>query len=542
MAFAILRNLLKRRAAKLPPAAGVDALLESAVRDHQAGRLGAAEESYRRILQDAPQHPLALHYLGLIAMQAEDYDLARALIAESLAANPADVRAAENLGQVLRAMGRVDEAIALYRSTLALVPEAARIHSALCFANCFSAHCDAQAVFAEHCAWARRFAPPAAASAYGNARDPGRRLRLGYVAFNFSNYINGCYLEQVFRHHDRAGFELFLYQNGKWRGPWSERLRSQAEHWREIGELDDAAAAAAIRADAIDVLVDLSGHLGDNRLLTFARRPAPVQVSWLSYPATTGLAAMDYRLTDPYCDPPGMSEHLYTEKLHRLPHTYWCYQPAIAEPPSPLPALRSGWITFGSFNAYAKINDAVIALWARLLAALPQARLFIMTVPRGSATSALRERFLHLGVAPERIEIAPGVIPDRFHEMFARADIALDPFPCNGATTTLDSLWNGVPVVTLAGDSCVSRAGVSMLSNAGLPELVARDHAEYLAIARALAADLDALQALRGGLRARLQASPIMDFARFTADLEAAYRQMWRAWCDTPLQGLQKRL
>ena len=223
---------------------------------------------------------------------------------------------------------------------------------------------------------------------------------------------------------------------------------------------------------------------------------------------------------------------MYTEKLHRLPHTYWCYHPAIANPLTPLPALKNGRITFGSFNACAKISEPVIALWARLLRALPQARLFIMTVPPGSASAALRGRFRRQGIAPERLEIAAGVIPDRFHEMFARADIALDPFPCNGATTTLDSLWNGVPVVTLAGTSCVSRAGVSMLTNAGLPELIARDADEYLAIAQRLAQDLDALQALRQGLRARLQASPMMDAAGFTADLEAAYRQMWRAWCE----------
>lgn len=533
MAFGILRNLLKRRAVNPPPrpgAVGDDALLQAAITHHKAGRLREAELAYQKILRDAPEHPLALHYLGLIAMRSDNFDLAHELIAESLAANPADVRAAESMGQVLRALGRIDEAIDLYRATLAMAPEAARIHSALCFACCFSARCDAQAIFAEHCTWAQRFAPPTAASAYDNAPEPHRRLRLGYVAFNFSNYINGCYLEEVFRHHDRAAFEVYLYQNGRWQGPWSERLRCQAEHWREIGEMDDDDAAAAIRADGIDVLVDLSGHLGDNRLLTFARKPAPVQVSWLSYPATTGLAAMDYRLTDPYCDPPGLTEHLYTEKLHRLPHTYWCYHPAIAIPPAPLPALRNGWITFGSFNACAKISGPVIELWARLLAEMPQARLFIMTVPQGSATAALRERFLRQGIAPERLEITAGVIPDRFHEMFARADIALDPFPCNGATTTLDSLWNGVPVITLAGDSCVSRAGASMLSNAGLPELIACDKDEYLAIARRLAQDLHALQALRRGLRARLQASPIMDAAGFTADLEAAYRQMWRDW------------
>ena len=531
MAFGILRNLLKRRSPAPLAAQGEHALLQAAIREHQAGRLAAAELAYQQILRDDPQHPLALHYLGLIAMQSENFDLAQDLIAESLAANPSELRAVENLGQVLRTLGRIDDAVALYRATLESTPGAARIHSALCFASCFSARWEAQAIHAEHCAWAERHVPPAPLRPHDNVPDPQRRLRLGYVAFNFSNYINGCYLEQVFRHHDRAGFEVFLYQNGKWQGPWSERLRAQAAHWREIGELDDAAAAAAIRADGIDLLVDLSGHLGDNRLLTFAQRPAPVQVSWLSYPATTGLAAMDYRITDPDCDPPGLTEQLYTEKLVRLPHTYWCYQPAIANPVAPLPALHNGHITFGSFNACAKLSEPTLALWARLLAALPQARLFILTVPRGSASAALRAYFGRRGIAPERLQFEAGVIPDRFHEMFARADIALDPFPCNGATTTLESLWNGLPVVTLAGASCVARAGVSMLSNCGLPELIAQDEEDYLAIALRLAQDLPALQRLRQGLRARLQASPMMDAPRFTADLEAAYRDMWRTWC-----------
>ena len=534
MAFRILRNLLTGRSAKPAAAAGADAqdaLLTAAISHHKAGRLGEAERAYQTLLRDVPQHPVALHYLGLIAMHRGDFDLAQELIAESLAAAPADIRARQSLGQVLRALGRVDEEIELYRATLALAPESASIHSALCLAGCFSARWDAQAIFAEHCAWARRFAPPAAASAHANVADPERRLRLGYVAFDFGNQINGCYLEEVFRHHDRARVEVFLYHNGKQQGPWSERLRRQAEHWREIRAMDDAAAAAAIRDDGIDVLVDLSGHLGDNRLLTFARKPAPVQVSWLSYPATTGLAAMDYRLTDPYCDPPGLTEQLYTEKLQRLPHTYWCYHPPVANPVTPLPALRNGHITFGSFNACAKLSAPALALWARLLAELPQAHLFIVTVPRGSASTGLRERFQSLGIAPGRLQIEAGVSPERFHEMFARADIALDPFPYNGATTTLDALWNGVPVVTLAGSSCVSRAGVSMLSNCGLSELIAGSEEQYLAIARRLAEDPLTLQTLRAGLRARLLASPIMDAAGFTADLEAAYRQMWRAWC-----------
>ena len=540
MAFRILRNLLTGRSAKPAAPAGADAqdaLLTAAITHHKAGRLGEAELAYQTLLRDAPQHPLALHYLGLIAMRRDEFDLAQELIAESLAAAPADIRARQSMGQVLRALGRVDEEIELYRATLALAPESASIHSALCLAGCFSARWDAQAIFAEHCAWARRFAQPAAAGAHANVPDPERRLRLGYVAFDFGNQINGCYLEEVFRHHDRARVEVFLYHNGKQQGPWSERLRRQAEHWREIRDMDDAAAAAAIRDDGIDVLVDLSGHLGDNRLLTFARKPAPVQVSWLSYPATTGLAAMDYRLTDPYCDPPGLTEQLYTEKLHRLPHTYWCYRPPVANPVTALPALRNGHITFGSFNACAKLSEAALALWARLLAELPQAHLFIVTVPRGSASAALRERFQSLGIASGRLQIEAGVSPQRFHEMVARADIALDPFPYNGATTTLDSLWNGVPVVTLAGSSCVSRAGVSMLSNCGLSGLIAGSEEQYLAIARRLAEDPLTLQTLRAGLRARLLASPIMDAAGFTADLEAAYRRMWRAWCDRAVRS-----
>jgi predicted O-linked N-acetylglucosamine transferase (SPINDLY family) len=366
-----------------------------------------------------------------------------------------------------------------------------------------------------------------------NDSNPERRLRLGYVSFDFSNMTNVCFLEQVFSCHDRNAFELCLYNNTAEENVWSNRLRTHATLWRNLAELGDEAAAQVICEDGIDILVDLSGHLSKNRLRTFARKPAPVQATWLSYPATTGLDAIDYRITDPYCDPPGDSDRFYTEKLYRLPRTYWCYQPPFAYPVTTSPLSKNDYLTFGSFNLFAKINDDVIATWARILNEMLQTRLLILTVPPGDTTEELRRRFAQHGVDNERVMIEARLTPDQFHRAFSQVDIALDPFPCNGATTTLDTLWNGVPVVTLAGHSCVSRAGVSMLSNVGLQELIAGSTSEYVEIAVRLAKDPTYLEQLRRELRVRLQASPMMDTPRFTAELEAAYRNMWRAWCSS---------
>jgi predicted O-linked N-acetylglucosamine transferase (SPINDLY family) len=299
--------------------------------------------------------------------------------------------------------------------------------------------------------------------------------------------------------------------------------------------------AELVRRDGIDILVDLTVHMAHNRLLAFARRPAPVQVTWLGYPATTGMSAMDYRLSDPHLDPvstasnraPAQRDELYAEQTVRLPDSFWCYEPlsdgpTVNEPP----AQRNGFITFGCLNNFCKVTGPTIKLWATVLTAAPDSRMLVLA-PRGPAREHLLEKLQRNGVAPTRIEFADRCPRAKYLELYRRIDIGLDTFPYNGHTTTLDALWMGVPVVTVVGRTAVGRGGWSQLSNLGLKDLAARSSRHFARVASGLAHDRERLASLRSTLRARLARSPLMDAPRFARNIEAAYRQMWRAWTDT---------
>jgi predicted O-linked N-acetylglucosamine transferase (SPINDLY family) len=315
-------------------------------------------------------------------------------------------------------------------------------------------------------------------------------------------------------------------------------MKRSCEVWRSIFGLGDEVVANLVRSDGIDILVDLSGHTGGNRLLVFARRPAPIQVTYLGYASTTGMTAMDYRLTDALADPPGMTDHLNVEKLWRLPVCAWCY-----EPPEDAPDIqprREGPITFGCFNAFAKINHKMVAMWADLLKRVPGSRLLLKSAGAGevSARHRLGEQFAHRGISSDRLEMLGKIADLRGHlQLYGRLDVALDTFPYHGTTTTCEALWMGVPVVTLAGATHVSRVGVSLLTSAGFPELVAQTPEEYMFIASELAANRSRLDNLRAGMRSRLRSSPLIDGARFAADVEDAYRGMWRKWCAVTIKS-----
>jgi predicted O-linked N-acetylglucosamine transferase (SPINDLY family) len=301
--------------------------------------------------------------------------------------------------------------------------------------------------------------------------------------------------------------------------------------------MSDADLAALIEREAIDIVVDCSGHTAANRLTALSRKPAPVQVTWLGYPATTGLPAIDYRLTDAIADPPD-ADAFSSETLVRLPNGFLCYGPPPAAPAvSPLPARQSGTIVFGSFNNPAKINAGVVAAWTRLLAAVPRARLLLKAKQFGDApTRALfLDRFAASGCDPARIDLLPAdrALDDHLAQ-YAKIDIALDPFPYNGTTTTCEALWMGVPVITLRGDRHAARVGASLLTRVGLEDWIAADIDAYVATAAAFAADLDRLAALRGGLRQRVMASPLTDPVGFARDVEWAYRDLWQRYCKSP--------
>jgi predicted O-linked N-acetylglucosamine transferase (SPINDLY family) len=312
----------------------------------------------------------------------------------------------------------------------------------------------------------------------------------------------------------------------------TERLKGLADTWRETRGLGDAMLAALVRGDGIDILVDLAQHTAGNRLLVFARKPAPVQVTMLGMPGTTGVATIDYRLTDPHLDPPGPGEGDYTERSIRLPRCYWCYEPPdVAPAVGPLPAERRGSVTFGCLNQFAKVSRPALALWAQLLLMVPGARLLLHAQP-GRHLGAVRQMFEVAGVAPDRVEFAGRVPRAEYLARYNDLDLGLDPFPYGGGVSTMDALWMGVPVITLAGRTDVGRAGASILVNVGLPELIARTPEEYLACAIALAADRARLSQLRAELRQMTRASRIMDGRRYAAEMESAFREMWRDWCS----------
>ncbi|MGA3067200.1 MAG: hypothetical protein ABSF29_10170, partial [Tepidisphaeraceae bacterium] len=316
------------------------------------------------------------------------------------------------------------------------------------------------------------------------------------------------------------------------------RLRKYADVWRTVTGWTDEQLAQQIRRDRIDILIDLTMHMSDGRPLLFARKPAPVQICWLAYPGTTGLTAMDYRLTDPYLDPPGQHDDWYSEKSIRLPETFWCFNPLTRElPVNSLPASNTGTITFGCLNSSRKVTDRTLKLWSSVLSAVPNSRLLLLS-PQGSHRQAVQEK---LNIPSHRLDFVEYQPRDAYLRQYHRIDIGLDTLPYNGHTTSLDSYWMGVPVVTRIGETVVGRAGWSQLNNLNLTELAAETDDRFIQIAKDLAADLPRLTDLRATLRPRMEKSPLMDPQRFAKNMESTYRDLWRIWCraQSPVPGLK---
>jgi predicted O-linked N-acetylglucosamine transferase (SPINDLY family) len=501
------------------------------------GQLDEAIAAHRQAIALKPNYAEAQSNLGNALLAKGQLNAAIAAYRQAIALKPNLPQAYLNLGTALLDTGHLDEAIAAYRQACALKPNNSEAHSNVALALHYHPGVEARAIAEEHERWQRQHAEPLRPfiKPHANDRDPQRRLRVGYVSADFCEHSVAFFLEGVLACHDAGQVEVFCYANVARPDAVTARLQRLAGHWREISRRADVEVAELIRHDQIDILVDLAGHTAGHRLLLFARQPAPVQVSWLGYPDTTGLQAMDYRLTDALADPPGTTEHLHSEQLIRLPESAWCYRPAAEAPPvSVLPALAAGQITFGCFNALPKISGPQLQLWSGILRDVPGSRLLLKN--RGlrdpSTQEHLRARLEEAGVAQERIELVAYARNLAEHlALYSRVDIALDTFPYHGTTTTCEALWMGVPVVTLAGKTHTSRVGVSLLTNAGLSELIARSPEEYAQLAATLAGDLPRLSRLRGTLRGRLEQSPLMDAPRFARDIEAAYRTMWRHWC-----------
>lgn len=524
------------------------------------GRFGEACEAFLRATRLRANYSEAMDALAHAYIALYDWPAAVEALQAIVAIWPDKAEVHSNLGTVYEAMGRTADAIAAYETALRISPRLAVTLNSLgsaflaqndferaeqCYRRCLEMNpadlrarsnllmllnylpeSDPQAVLAEHLEWGR----------VAQARIPrlpsaalelatGRRLRVAYLSSDFREHSVASFIEPVLRHHDRARFEVCCYSDLPMPDATTQRIRDSADVWRDITKLSDAEAARLIRDDRIDILFDLAGHTGNARLGIFTAQPAPRQVTWIGYPNTTGLATIGWRITDAIADPPGEDAH-YSESLLRLSDSFLCYQPPADAPTvEPLPAQANGYVTFGSFNNYSKLNSGVLKLWADVLHAVPDARLLLKcpALTDAGVQGRVRATFEALGVAAERLELLGHTRGRAEHlALYGRVDIALDTFPYNGTTTTCEALWMGVPVVSLVGARHAARVGASLLTAAGLADWLADSPESYIAIARQRAADIVGLATLRASLRQQIEASPLCDAVGFTRGLEAA--------------------
>jgi protein O-GlcNAc transferase len=532
-----------------------------------AGRLGDAVNAFRAAIAQRPDYAEAYNNLGLALGEAERLPEAVAALEKAIALkarfkephvnlaavlarsgqldraievaqaaieiDPTSDAAHQNWGNALKDRGELDAAFEHYRQAVALNHEGPLLHSNLLISMHYHPDYSPARLLAEHREWAERHEDPlrAAIKPHANRRDEKRRIRIAYISPDFISHAIARFLLPIFRNRDRAQFELVCYCDVPKPDATTLVFRELADVWRNVAGMSDPAVAEIIRADEVDILVDLAAHAARNRLLVFARKPCPVQVTYLAYSSTTGLRSMDYRITDPYMDPPDRDESVYSERSVRLPKTYWCCAaPDVSVQVNPLPALTNGHVTFGCLNSFCKASRPALDAWADIMRQVPGSKLILFAHP-GSHRERTQEHFARAGVAAERVSFVGTQSLEKYFGTYNQIDLALDPFPFNGGTTTCDCLWMGVPVVTFPGETAVSRGGLSLMSNVGLPQFIGRSRDDYIRIAVETARDLPALARVRAKLRGQLEASPVMDHQRFARDLEKLYRQMWVAWC-----------
>jgi predicted O-linked N-acetylglucosamine transferase (SPINDLY family) len=498
------------------------------------GQYEAARDSLSRALALDAGSANTYYILADIAHELGELDEAAAQLVKAIDVKPDFAAGLGFLGKVYREQGQTSKAIAAYRRSLELDPDQSDTHSSLLMALQGDDARSQAAMSAEHRAYAERFETPLMPSwrRHDNAIEPDKRLKIGYVSPDFRRHSVAHFMLPVLEHRDRKQFEVYCYYNQPDGDEYTRRFADSADHFTGCAGMSDAELAERIRADGIDILVDLAGHTGGNGLPAFARKPAPVQVSYLGYVDTTGLAAMDVRLSNADADPP-TNDAYCSERLYRLPRLWWTFRPAPDLPDViALPAASKGHVTFCSTNQIAKINDGVIVLWAKILHAVPDSRLALMGISSEHAQGQLTRRFAAHGIGAERLECHRFLTLERFRGVLANTDISLDTFPYNGGTTTCETLWLGVPCVTLVGQSFASRMGYALLREIGLEELAGESREAYVRIAVELARDPERLKQIRTDMRARLQASSLGDEAGFTRVLECAYRGMWRDFCN----------
>jgi protein O-GlcNAc transferase len=503
------------------------------------GQIDEALACYEKALQLNPDFFEAYNNLGVDFKERGQLHEALTCFQKVLQLRPAFVEAYNNIGSILTDQGKLSDAETYYRRALQMKPDFSVCYSNLLLSMNYSPRYDNRTIYLEHLNFAKQFAAPLSISIqpHANERMPHRRLKIGYVSPDFRRHSVNYFIEPVLAAHDRGQFEVICYSDVVSPDDVSHRIQTYPVQWRDIVGKTDEQAAGLVRSDKIDILVDLAGHTGNNRMLLFARKPAPVQISWLGYPNTTGLAAVDYRIVDNYTDPPGLTDQYYTEKLLRMPECFLCYQPEQDSPEiGPPPSQQKGSITFGSFNIISKITPEAVALWSRILKTAPNSTLLLKakSLFDKSTREYLGGLFMHQGIPEDRLTFMFHTESYQQHlGLYNEIDIALDAFPYNGTTTTCEALWMGVPVVTLAGDRHASRVGASLLTNIGLPDLVSETSDEYVKTVAKLAADSERLHFLRQTLRQRVKSSPLAQAGSFTAAIENHYRAMWQTFCGS---------
>lgn len=512
-------------------------------------RYEEAEACFRRALEISP-HDIEIHHnLGCALQDQGRLEEAEACYRGILRTHPDSTGAITNLGHVLLSLGRTDEVEACLRKVLLIQPDRALFHSNLLCFLLLSTAADEESVFSEHTRFGEQFEPRLKPHwpEHTQSRDPERCLQIGFVSADLYNHAVASFVEPILTHlSDCPHLSLHAYYNHVVNDHVTQRLRSRFAHWHPVSGMPDAELAEKIRADGIDILIDLSGHTAGNRLLTFARKPAPVQASWIGYPGTTGLSAVDYYFADRFLLPPEQFDDQFTEKIVRLPANAPFLPSEVAPPVNVLPALCNGYVTFGSFNRPNKLKREVIALWTQLLRALPDSRMLLGAMPEEGQYDTLIKWFAEEGIARDRLDFHLRSGMENYLGLHHQVDICLDTFPYNGGTTTHHALWMGVPTITLAGQGMPGRVGTAILSRVGLQDFAVEHVEDFVARGLYWAGNLSSLAELRAGLREHLVQSPLRKPDLLAAGLNDALRTMWRHWCaglpaetfEVPWQGL----
>ena len=516
--------------------AEIKARLNHAIKHQQLKEFTQAEQILQQVLQQHPDHSDAWHLLGSAYYQQAKLDEAIACYEKSRAIEPNNLIAIDNLGVTCIAKGDVEKALSYWQEVMKLQPNHNGAWQNILFCLHYISKYSPEEIYAQHQAWGKLHRHLAIKQDFATERiNYTKKLRIGYVSGDFTHHPVAYFLQPIFANSDRDNFEIFCYANNVKTDAFTNKLKQLAHSWREIHSLNDKQVADLIREDKIDILIDLAGHNGGNRLLVFAYKPAPIQVTYLGYADTTGLATVDYRFTDAYADPEGETEHLHTEKLIRLPKGFLCYQPPADLPqPAPPPVITNNYITFGSFNNIAKVSPEIIHYWAEILKQVPNSRLILKyrSLNNQAVCDRIYNLFAQSGIEQHRLDLRDWIKNTSNHLAFySQIDIALDTYPYHGTTTTCEALWMGVPVITLAGKVHVSRVGVSLLSIVGLNEFIADSTEAYISKAVDLAHNLDKLTELSKNIRPQMETSSLTDGKAIAGSIESAYRQMWQDWC-----------